>query len=77
MFDHITEKHNHVQIDKLTDFKFEVVKGFRDPLTRPITEAIRIGQEQNGIFYKPKGNNIYKLNKKSEVFSPRERLVKK
>ena len=41
MFDHITEKHNHVQIDKLTDFKFEVVKGFRDPLTRQITEAIR------------------------------------
>ena len=76
MFDHITEKHNHVQIDKLTDFKFEVVKGFRDPLTRQITEAIRIGQEQNGIFYKPEGNNIYNLNRKSEVFAPRERCVK-
>ena len=77
MFDHITWKHKNIKIDKLTDFKFEVVEGFRDPLTRQITEAIRIGQEQNGIFYKPKGNNIYNLNKKSEVFSPRERFVKK
>ena len=78
MFDHITEKHNHVQIDKLTDFKFEVVKGFRDPLTRQITEAIRIGQGQNGKFYNPeaKGQNIYNLNRKSEVFAPREKCVK-
>ena len=78
MFNHITEKHNNVQIDNLTDFKFEVVEGFRDPLTRQITEAVRIGKGQNGIFYNPKGEgqNIYNLNRKSEVFAPRERFMK-
>ena len=78
MFDHITEKHKNIKIDKLTDFKFEVVEGFRDPLTRQITEAVRIGQGQNGIFYNPKGEgqNIYNLNRKSKVFAPRERFMK-
>ena len=78
MFDHITEKHKNIKIDKLTDFKFEVVEGFRDPLTRQMTEAVRIGKGQNGIFYNPKEEvqNIYNLNRKSEVFAPRQRFMK-
>ena len=69
-------KHPGVKTTDNDHFKFEVVTGFRDPLTRQITEAIRIGQARdNRIFFNNKGESkiIMTLNRKSEVFSPRER----
>ena len=76
MWDHMKAKHPGEKTTDNDHFKFEVVTGFRDPLTRQITEAIRIGQARDDrIFYNNKGESkiIMTLNRKSEVFLPRER----
>ena len=60
-----------------TDFKFEVIDTFRDPLSRQITEAVRIKQAiRSNIFQNNKGKTqkIVNLNRKMEVFVPRERF---
>ena len=80
MFDHKMDKHRDSVIDKEMDFKFDVIENFRDPLTRQTSEAVRISMaRENKIFYNNKGESrfIFSLNRKSEVFAPRERFLKK
>ena len=77
MWDHKLDKHADNTIDVETDFKFEVIDTFRDPLSRQITEAVRIKQAmRSNIFQNNKGETqkIVNLNRKMEVFAPRERF---
>ena len=76
MWDHMKDRHPDIKTAEDIHFKFEVVTGFRDPLTRQITEAIRIGQARDDqVFYNSRGEGqvAMTLNRKSEFFSPRER----
>ena len=54
----------------------ELTGMFRDPLTRLITEAVWIEQARDDqVFYNSRGEGqvVMSLNRKSEVFLPRER----
>ena len=77
MWDYRLDKHADNTIDVKTNFKFEVIDTFRDPLSRQITEAVRIKQAmKSNIFQNNKGETyqIVNLNRKMEVFAPRERF---
>ena len=55
MFKHQEEKHN----GEPANFKMKVVKSFKDPLSRQVTEAIMIKNHKGEI-----------LNSKSEFYQP-------
>ena len=79
MWDHRVAKHDgDVNIDPDTDFKFEVVSGYRDPLSRQIAEAVMINQAmKTNILTLSKGAEVQvkSLNRKYEGFAPRERII--
>ena len=79
MWDHrITKHEGDTNYDPENDFKFEVFTGYKDSMTRQITEAVMINNTiQNNV----QMDNEYKeikvksLNRKFECFAPRERMV--
>ena len=79
MWDHRIECHrgdNNIDVD--LDYKFDLIGSHRDPLTRQISEAVRIGQANNeGTYTENMGREITinSLNRKSEGFSHRDRCL--
>ena len=55
MFRHQAEKHNNEE----ADFDLKVIKSFKDPLSRQVTEAMLIKNHQGEL-----------LNSKAEFFQP-------
>ena len=77
MWDHKTEYHSDKDIDPIDDYRFEVVECYRDPLSRQITEAIRIKQGLGESKFYDKNGKIHEIkdmNRKFEAFAPRERF---
>ena len=79
MVDHWRTKHRDPDKDPMdpwVDFKFNILGKHRDPMTRQVEEAVRItqGLEKQTI---TQPNNEIKpircLNRKGEMFGPRER----
>ena len=66
------------QIDPNRDFKFEVVERLEDPLTRQVSEAVRIIQAMDkNIHTDNRGieSVVHSMNRKQEFFAPRERVI--
>ena len=79
MFDHVAEKHHGVNMDPDNDFKFTLIITFRDPLSRQISEAVRIKTAiENGIYIDKQNrkHKIISLNRRLEHFAPLERKIK-
>ena len=79
MWDHRVDKHQgDMDIDPDMDFKWEILSSHRDPLSRQVTEAVRILQavetnrqtDNRGIEL-----SVNSLNRKTEIFAPRDRIV--
>ena len=73
MWDHHCDKHGGGQDVSKDDFKFNVIKQCRDPMTRQHMEAVRIQMElDNGKHTDKQGNNrtVFSLNRKHEYLHP-------
>ena len=79
MWDHRLTKHSSdKEFDPDTDFTFEIFAGFKDAMTRQITEAVMINNARmNNAQTDRKYNKIKvnSLNRKYECFAPRERIL--
>ena len=79
MWDHRREVHGgQYGMDPDKDFRFGVLARNQDPLTRQTVEAVRIKLAvDKGKHIDKSGNeqNIHTLNRKSEIFAPRERFI--
>ena len=79
MWDHRREIHggqSGMEPDK--DFRFGVMARHQDPLTRQTVEAVRIRlavDKETHIDKSGKEFKIHTLNRKSEIFAPRERDI--
>ena len=50
MYDHYNDVHsNDMDFDPYTNFSFDIIQKFRDPLTRQLNEAARIQSAYNGV----------------------------
>ena len=50
MYDHYNDVHsNDMDFDPYTNFSFEIIETFRDPLTRQLNEAARIQSLYNEV----------------------------
>ena len=79
MFDHMDRKHPDSNMDPNTDFKFTLIDTFRDPLSRQVSEAVRIkAAVEKGIFIdnRNKKHVVNSLNRRLEHFAPIERREK-
>ena len=78
MWDHIKNEHGEVpDINIHNDFHFKILQRHKDPLTRQLSEAIRIEEALfNKIHHDEKGNKIKikSLNRKEEHFKARKRF---
>ena len=74
ILDHINEVHkDDPNVVPERDFKFSVISSFKDPLTRQITEAVKIRRAlEKNTFLDPGGEaiQITSLNRKYEHFVP-------
>ena len=78
MHDHNLEKHPGDTIDH-SNFKFSIVSSHKDPLTRQVTEAVRILQATDNKIFTESDNAeilVKPLNRRLEHFAPRERIIK-
>ena len=75
MWDH--KKENHSDLDMTnSDFQFNIINRFKDPMTRQVEEAVRIQHSLAlGIHTDKTGKlkNIKSLNRKFEYFCPKKR----
>ena len=79
MFDHMDDKHPDSNMDPDKDFKFTIIDTFRDPLSRQVSEAVRIkAAVEKGIFidFRNKKHIVNSLNRRLEHFAPIERREK-
>ena len=77
MWDHHHTHHGGGQQVQNEDYEFQLLKQFRDPMTRQQEEAtrIQIGLERGiHIDHRGIGNRIISLNRKTEYFAPRKRF---
>ena len=78
MWDHIKNEHGEVpDINIHDDFHFKILQRHKDPLTRQLSEAIRIEEALfNKTHHDEKGNKIKIkcLNRKEEHFKARKRF---
>ena len=75
MWEHSLEEHGGSQ-NLETDYNFQVLCSYRDPLTRQVAEATRIQKAlRTQTHIQPDGKpvNIISLNRKGEYFAPLER----
>ena len=75
MWDHSSLVHGGVR-DYYNDYKFKPLSSHRDPLSRQITEAVRISKAINsGVHMNDRYEEIpvLSLNRKGECFAPLER----
>ena len=78
MYDHNQDKHPETTLDQ-SDFKFSVISSHKDPLSRQVTEAVRILQATDRKTFTGNSNTellVKPLNRRLEHFAPRERIVK-
>ena len=77
MWDHIRAAHSGDQdVNPEKDFNFKVLGAFKDPMTRQITEAVKIQRVLNhNTFQAPGGEEVQvlSLNRKYEHFAPQQR----
>ena len=75
MWDHNISAHNgEMSNDPAEDFKFNVIRRYKQPMERQIAEALRIEQAMNGSV--GEGNKrilCQSLNRKFEHFAPIQR----
>ena len=78
MWDHMKSEHNEVpNINCQEDFHFTIIQRHSDPLTRQLSEAIRIEEAiYNKQHHDKKGNKIkiHCINRKEEHFKARKRF---
>ena len=78
MWDHMKSEHKEVpNIDIQEDFHFTILQRYSDPLTRQLSEAIRIEEAiYNKQHHDTKGNKIkiHCINRKEEHFKARKRF---
>ena len=74
ILDHINDAHkDDPDVVPERDFNFSVISSFKDPLTRQITEAVKIRRAlEKNTFLDPEGEaiQITSLNRKYEHFAP-------
>ena len=78
MWDHMKSEHNEIpNINSQDDFHFKILQRHSDPLTRQLSEAIRIEEAiLNKYHHETKGNEIkiQCINRKEEHFKARKRF---
>ena len=63
-------------VDPEEVFNFKVIASFKDPLTRQVTEAIKIQRAQDRNTFLTQGGEevqVVSLNRKYENFAPQQR----
>ena len=76
MWDHQLSKHGgDTEINPITDYNFAVIENHQDPLSRQLSESVRIREAiSKGIHYhKEKQYKITSMNRKFEYFQARKR----
>ena len=76
MWDHAKEKHGGPSSKLEEDYQFTVLSSHRDPMTRQISEAVRINRALEARIHttaRDKEVPINSLNRKGECFAPMER----
>ena len=79
MFDHMDKRHPGTNMDPNNDFIFTLISTFRDPLTRQVSEAVRIKTAvENGTFIDSRNekHKVKSLNRRLEHFAPIERRMR-
>ena len=78
MWDHQVSHHDgNLDIDPTADYNFDIIDTHQDPLSRQISESVRIREAiANGVHYhKDKQYKISSLNRKFEYFQARKRSI--
>ena len=76
MYDHSKYFHPENEIDINNDYEFNILEKHKDPMTRQLTEAIRIKEPfDKNNYYNSKGQKITVnlINRKEEHFKARKR----
>ena len=76
MWDHSTGTHGGPSSNLEEDYHFTLINTFRDPMTRQISEAVRINRALEAKLHttaRHKDVPIKSLNRKGECFAPMER----
>ena len=78
MWDHLKSSHgSRTNPNPQEDFSFEMISSHKDPMTRPIMEAVRIQlalSNRTHIDHKGSKLSIISLNRKNEFFTQRKRI---
>ena len=78
MWDHQVSHHDgNLDIDPTGDYKFDIIDTHQDPLSRQISESVRIREAiAKGVHYhKDKQYKISSLNRKFEYFQARKSSI--
>ena len=76
MWDHVQEVHGGEEDMDPENFRFSVISSFKDPLTRQLTEAVKIKRALDSGSFQSQGGDIiqvHSMNRKAEYFAPLER----
>ena len=73
MWDHNVAAHGgDLNMDPMKDFQFSVISTYKDPLTRQVTEAVKIQRAMDTKTFQAGGEviQVIPLNRRSEHFAP-------
>ena len=77
IWDHVQAAHSgDLEFNPEKDFKFKVLGAYRDPMSRQITEAVKIQRAQDRHTFQAQGGEeiqVISLNRKYEHFAPQQR----